>query len=265
MNGVINHRDNRDRRPPQDRHAVLDGRRHRRRRGRRRGVDHRRDRVVMVTRGVGGGCCLGIAGIAGIAGAVAVGQLGEARRLRVEQAQPYVVAFMEPSGAGRFFVDLVVRNFGTTAAHDVRLTIDPAPCRRRGPWQPVWLPESIPVLVPGQEWRTFWDSGRRWELDLPDRHEAVVAFKDSQGKELAPLRSVLDWSAHKDQTNLEVFGAHHAANALRDINKTIAKWHESGYAGLAVTAWDGDAATERRRQRLEADETESDQTPEGSA
>jgi hypothetical protein len=205
------------------------------------------------------------AGIAGIAGAVAVGQLGEARRLRVEQAQPYVVAFMEPSGAGRFFVDLVVRNFGTTAAHDVRLTIDPAPCRRRGPWQPVWLPESIPVLVPGQEWRTFWDSGRRWELDLPDRHEAVVAFKDSQGKELAPLRSVLDWSAHKDQTNLEVFGAHHAAKALRDISKTIAKWHESGYAGLAVTAWDGDAATERRRQRLEADETESDQTPKGSA
>ena len=58
--------------------------------------------------------------VALIAGGVAVGQLGEARQLRLEQAQPYVVAYMEPSAASTYFMDLVVRNFGTTAARSAK-------------------------------------------------------------------------------------------------------------------------------------------------
>jgi hypothetical protein len=107
------------------------------------------------------------AAVALIAGGVAVGQLGEARRLRLEQAQPYVVVFMEASAAGSWYVDLVIRNFGTTATHDVRLEIEPAPHRHAGRSGVVWLPESIPVLVPGQEWRTFWDTGQRMDPSRP--------------------------------------------------------------------------------------------------
>ncbi|HEX2413715.1 MAG TPA: hypothetical protein VHJ37_00735, partial [Thermoleophilaceae bacterium] len=76
------------------------------------------------------------AAVAVAAGYVALGQLGEARharleqaRLRKEQAQPYVMAYIEFSEASTFLVDLVVRNFGATAAHDVALEIDPAPRR----------------------------------------------------------------------------------------------------------------------------------------
>jgi hypothetical protein len=48
------------------------------------------------------------AGVALAAGAVALGHLGEARRLRVEQAQPYAVAFMETSAVEpNDIVDLV--------------------------------------------------------------------------------------------------------------------------------------------------------------
>jgi hypothetical protein len=50
------------------------------------------------------------------AGIIALRQLGEARRLRLEQAQPYVVAYMEPSAGAWWLIDLVVRNFDTTAA-----------------------------------------------------------------------------------------------------------------------------------------------------
>ena len=55
------------------------------------------------------------------------------------------------------------------------------------------MPETLPVLVPGQEWRTFWDTTfDRRESDLPRRHEATVKFKDSRGKE-HDFKSILDW------------------------------------------------------------------------
>lgn len=59
--------------------------------------------------------------LAMVAGFIARGQLRETRRLREEQAQPYVIVFAETSEAGQWVVDLVVKNFGTTAAKDVRV------------------------------------------------------------------------------------------------------------------------------------------------
>jgi hypothetical protein len=191
--------------------------------------------------------------IAGVAAIVALRQLGEARRLRLEQAQPYVVAYMDPSGAGNYFLDLVLRNFGTTAAHDVRLTIDPPPQQAAHQSRMLWLPESLPVLAPGQEWRTFWDSGARVSSDLPERHEASVRCKDSVGRELPPLASILDFAAHK-QGNLVVYGMHDAAKALREIDKRLRDWKRPGRTGLAVTVWSGDAADEREREWLERQE-----------
>ncbi|MEJ7655287.1 MAG: hypothetical protein WKH64_19105 [Chloroflexia bacterium] len=52
---------------------------------------------------------LGTAGIAVTAVVIARRQLAEARRVREEQAQPYVAVFMTSSGVDQFH-DLVVRN-----------------------------------------------------------------------------------------------------------------------------------------------------------
>lgn len=191
------------------------------------------------------------AGVALIAGAIAVGQLGETRRLRLEQAQPYVVVFMEPSQAGSWFVELVVRNFGATAAHDVRLNIDPAPRTQSGSRDQVWLPAVIPVLAPGQEWRTFWDTGERVGSDLPDRHEAVVAFTDSVGRRLPALPSILDWGVFENRATIELYGIHHAAKALRQIDKTLTGWRERPSGGLKVYVRDGDAKDARDREHFE--------------
>lgn len=105
------------------------------------------------------------AAVAVAVGVVAWSQLGEARSLRLEQAQPYVVAFMEstPHHQGGH-VDLVVRNFGSTAALNVEVRIEPVPRRSGndlGTYQDVKVPDKIPVLVPGQEWRTWWDTAPR--------------------------------------------------------------------------------------------------------
>jgi hypothetical protein len=60
--------------------------------------------------------------VAVVAARAAFRQVAEARELRQEQAQPYVAVYMEPSAATPEIVDLVIRNFGATAAHEVRLT-----------------------------------------------------------------------------------------------------------------------------------------------
>jgi hypothetical protein len=193
--------------------------------------------------------------VAGAAGIVGLRQYSLARELRAEQAQPYAVAYLDPSAAGDFYVDLVVRNFGATAAHDVRLTIDPPARRHAGGGGVVRLPVAIPVLVPGQEWRTFWDTGRRAESELPRRHEAVVVCRDSRGRELPPLRSILDWNVMEHHRGrIEVFGVHHAAKALRELSKTVATWRKPGQTGLAVTTWDGDAKDRRQLERLQAED-----------
>jgi hypothetical protein len=191
------------------------------------------------------------AGAAIVAGRVGIRQLGEARELRKAQAAPYVVAYAEASAASSVFVELVVKNLGTTAAHDVRVVIDPPPMRAAGGDAPasLTLPDLIPVLVPGQEYRTFWDSGiARKDSGLPDRHDAVVTFSDTWGEPATPLRYVLDWGPLWGRDVLTVWSLHDAAEALRDMRKYMRDWSESG-AGLAVVMRDGDAKDELDRRR----------------
>jgi hypothetical protein len=209
------------------------------------------------------------AGVAIAAGVVAIGQLSEARRLRKEQAQPYVAIFMETKPeVDERFVDLVIKNFGKTAAFNVRIGIEPWPHRATDePHARVWLPEDIPTLVPGQEWRTSWDFGpRRAGSGLPSRHAATVHFQDSQ-EELFRLQYVLDWGVYENRMQVTTYGAHHAAKALREIQKTTKRWTESAAGGLSVVTRDGDARDDRLRQELdERDspanaETDADNSP----
>lgn len=187
--------------------------------------------------------------IAGIALLYARGQVSEARasrklvqELEIERAQPYVVAYSEPSGATQVIIDLVVRNYGETAATDVRITLDPWPMRSVAGAQPerVAIPDVIPVLAPGQEWRTMWDSGiTRSDSNLPDRHEGKVTFR---GIKNAARESdvVLDWTIYKTRRWVEVRGIHDAAVALREMKTIMKKWNESVNGALRVYVRDGD-------------------------
>lgn len=192
--------------------------------------------------------------VAVAAGAFAFQQVREARRLREEQSQPYVVAYMEPSAASEHLIDLVVRNFGSTVAVDVRLEIDPHPQRtvQGTKVEDVKLFDRLPVLVPGQEWRTSWDFGPdRAKAALPNEHRAVVTYSDSRGRKLPPLSSILDWGVYRDRRWIVLYGVHDAAKALRDMEKTFKKWQESIHGGLAVYMRDADARDEKQRQEFE--------------
>lgn len=164
------------------------------------------------------------AGIALAAGLVAVGQLAEARELRREQAQPYVVVSMEPSrpGTASDTIDFVIKNLGKTAAMRVRVAVDPAPVRGANKEvRNLWLPDELAVLVPNQEWRTFWDrTDPREEIGLPRRHTAVVAYEDSQGQEFT-FTYVLDWTPWFYRAALVTHDLHKGVEILQRIEKAI--------------------------------------------
>jgi hypothetical protein len=192
--------------------------------------------------------------VAVVAARAAFRQVAEARELRQEQAQPYVAVYMEPSAATPEIVDLVIRNFGATAAHEVRLNIVPSLQRsvQGGGSEEVWLPELLPTLVPGQEWRTMWDLGRnRKDSSVPDKHSVKVDFKDAHGRPFS-LNCELDWGAYKGRQWVVTYGIHDAAKALREIDKRTSKWQEGPQGGLAVFVRDGDEKDRREREEREA-------------
>lgn len=82
-------------------------------------------------------------------------------RIAEEQARPNVVLYTEMNPSAKQFVEIVVKNFGTTPAYHVKASFDP-PLKAtpnllsKGKLADVPIPE-FPILAPGQEWRTGWD------------------------------------------------------------------------------------------------------------
>lgn len=183
----------------------------------------------------------------------AKGQLDEAsqareqtKELELEKSQPYVVLTMEES-VGPEFIDLVVRNYGHTVAYDVKIELDPWP-KRAEDEQDVRVPEVIPVMAPGQEWRTHWDFGReRMKSELPDRHVGKVTYL---GINKAKLSSdvILDWSIYKSRIWTVKHGMHDLAKAVREIRDTHKMWNEPMNGGMKVVSRDGDAKDEARER-----------------
>src|SRR5205085_2388826 len=112
------------------------------------------------------------------------------RQLATEQVRPHVTMYMEPHASDWHVIELVVRNFGQTAAHDVRLNFVDHPTvaayedpRLDGPPEvaELDLPSELLYLAPGQEWRTVWDSAiSRAELggSIADRFDGSLTYSD---------------------------------------------------------------------------------------
>lgn len=176
--------------------------------------------------------------------------------LETERSQPYVVMFTELSATTPLLIDLVVRNYGQTSATDVTIQLTPwpkhSPDDGRTDSEEVALPDRIPVLAPGQEWRTSWDHARAREAtDLPDRHTGTIRYRgiDGQSRESAVT---LDWSLYRSRRWATVRTIHDGAEALRQIRRTLEKWTNSARGGLAVFNRDGDAADALKQAQFEA-------------
>lgn len=195
---------------------------------------------------------------------VALGQLGESRRLRAEQAQPYVVVYLAASAASSVFYDLVVKNFGLTVARDVQIRISPHPLGAAlgDESEGLHVPD-FPVLVPGQEWRTFWDSTlARHDSGLPDLYRVAVSFAGAQRKDRFELTFEIDWAVVR-RGYIEEYGIHDAAKALREMQKTLSAWKEGAGKGMAVFVRDGDARDKRTAKFLKRRRKAAEKPPPG--
>lgn len=164
-------------------------------------------------------------------------QVQVARAAQRETSRPFVIVTAESSPIGWRVMDLVVRNIGQRPAYNVRVRLTPDPLRtKETPGAPIkdvrWLKETIPMLAPGQELRTFYDlmddrlnSSRE---DLPMSHDYSVEYDEGtspakNGKSDHRDAGVVDLNAMGGAMQPDVYNIHHVAAALREIKKEIVK------------------------------------------
>jgi hypothetical protein len=164
-------------------------------------------------------------------------QLKKNRELKREQIRPHVAMFMEPHATDWHLIELVVRNFGETAAYDVRFAFVNPPTV--GLYEnehdglvnvgELALPASIPTLAPGQEWRTIWDSTlSRAELggSIEFQFVGTVKYADLpgiegkrrtvKGRHEYQTKVVLDWDDLQPVQRVELMTGHELANRERN-------------------------------------------------
>jgi hypothetical protein len=163
--------------------------------------------------------------IALAAAAVAIVQLKDARDVRWEQALPYVAAYLDPDPTDPKLIYLTIKNFGATIAENLELEITPDAARSSGVGGGTLnLPQTMPALVPGQEWRTFWDfSVYRHQEQMLKRHTLVIAYADSRGTRHS-MESVLDWESYTlGRRWIGRKSIHHVGESVAKIEKSIGK------------------------------------------
>jgi hypothetical protein len=203
-------------------------------------VDWIKDRWADLTN-LGSGSWLAIAAWAALALGVVVliyvsRQVTRNRQLKTEQIRPQVAMFMEPHAADWHVIELVVRNFGQTAAYDVRFEFTNPPTVAAyedsdsdGPPDvaELDLPSELPFLAPGQEWRTVWDSAiSREQLggSIGSRFDGVLTYFDDprpdqkkRGSKIWNKRLefeskvTLDWATLQPVQRLELMTTHDLA------------------------------------------------------
>jgi hypothetical protein len=160
-------------------------------------------------------------------------QINRNRRVAAEQTRPHVGVLMEPHAADWHVIELVVKNFGQTAAYNIEFSFTNPPTVAEyenaadgyADVAQLQLPGELPILAPGQEWRLVWDSALdRAEIGsgIESRFAGTVSYYDSpetprgwrfweRGRR--PLRTdvVLDWDALPPVQRIELMTTHDLA------------------------------------------------------
>jgi hypothetical protein len=183
--------------------------------------------------------------------AVAVGaawfayqQVTEARRTRERVAQPEVVVFIDHNTVDWHHMDLVIKNFGQTAAYNVRVTLPPlriVPFDNEATGERVtthYVPSTIAVLAPGQEWRSAWESGiemEDYDDELPSNYVGTVEFDDKMNATKPSLSNPisLDVNMFRNTQRISIEKGKTVEKALYEISGTL-KGFKSQHSGVWV-------------------------------
>ncbi len=195
--------------------------------------------------------------VAVVAALFAFLQVRQARLLREEQAQPFVVVDFESSAVWQNAIELVIENIGKTVARDVRVTFDP-PLESTEQHEgydlskSVLLAEGIPTMPPGKRVAALFDlSHKRYDSGLPMSYVATVNFSDARGKRQDALTYVLDLNFRYGLMRFTEYGLHDGVKAIREIRDTMKKWTAVHPRGLRVYTVDDDARRFDERWQME--------------
>jgi hypothetical protein len=183
-----------------------------------------------------------------IAAAVAGWQVWEARKLRLQQNRPFVVADFDVEGGYITFFEIV--NLGTSLARDVRIEIDPplsSATEKVDMGKLKMLNDGIATLAPGKRYRTFFDMGfRRVDSGLPMNYAATITYWDEAHKRSFREELNLDLDLFMNLETINRAGLHEIHKQLEQIQGVIRKWSSGTGGGLVAMSLEETRAEEER-------------------
>jgi hypothetical protein len=163
-----------------------------------------------------------------VAAFVAWRQVNEARRLREEQARPFVIIDFN---AWSTIIELTIKNIGRTLARDVRFDFTPNLATThdatpgRGKITDLNLfKDGIPSLAPSKEIKLFFDQfTERIAASLPMTYDVQISYRDGNGRAYSE-RTVLDLSMYVGTGGITRHDIHDVHKRLKELVKEVKKW-----------------------------------------
>jgi hypothetical protein len=173
----------------------------------------------------------------------------EMRATREAESRPYVSVFVEPNKIEHHVTDLVVRNYGKTAAHGLSLGFDP-PLQAPLPdltERCAFLTGGVALLPPGASIRTALGPGARYvDAKLPTLYALTIEYSDDSGNHRYKQEQVLDvvqcrgaatvCDSDRDKV---VAAASEASNALSRIRAQLERIADRLDSGVVSSRFDG--------------------------
>lgn len=152
-------------------------------------------------------------------------QIRDARRLREEQAAPYVIARFRSSEASPKIIDFVIVNIGSTPAFDIRVAISPE-MERADPIADYPFMSAKPIktgiamLAPQQEIVMFFDTVTdRVGKKLPSDFTVTISSKNSKRQQLPDATYDLDIDWGWNTVHAAVHNQHWIGERVEGIEK----------------------------------------------
>jgi hypothetical protein len=164
-------------------------------------------------------------------------QVREARRLREEQARPFVIVDFEPG----WLVYLTVENLGRTMARDVIIHFDKpltSSLQGRELGESPLFREPIPALPPGKKIRVLFDQvNDRAEAKLPLTYDVEVRYRGPKGGKAWQETYRLDLGMYLGSA-LPPKGIPELVAEMEKMREEIKRWRGNNLRGLLVHTLD---------------------------
>lgn len=184
----------------------------------------------------------GLVIVAVIAAVIALIQVRQARKLREEEAAPYVVVDIASGAVSRQLLYLTIENTGKTVARNVRVNFDP-PLQQAmdtagypiADWSA--LRDGVQTLTPGRKVDALFDEAEKlYAADTPRRYAVTIECKNGHGRQLPTVQYVIDLDRLFGALHAEELGVHQLVKTARKIEQTLTEYRTEG---LAVRTYPG--------------------------